>query len=78
MHIPTCETNQLALVEFASALEQANQPHPDYDMIDWVLGVMSSEDIKHIASNHPYAYDGLLKLLDGDVDGAMQICNGVK
>ena len=54
------------------------KPHPDYDMIDWVLGVMSSEDIKHIASNHPYAYDGLLKLLDGDVDGAMQICNGVK
>ena len=54
------------------------KPHPDYDMIDWVLGVMSSEDIKHIASNHPYAYDGLLKLLDGDIDGAMQICNGVK
>ena len=54
------------------------KPHPDYDMIDWVLGVMSAEDIKHIAANHPYAYDGLQKLLDGDVDGAMQICNGVK
>lgn len=54
------------------------KPHPDYDMIDWVLGVMSAEDIKHIAANHPYAYDGLQRLLDGDVDGAMQICNGVK
>lgn len=54
------------------------KPHPDYDMIDWVLGVMSAEDIKHIAANHPVAYEGLLKLLEGDVDSAMQICNGVK
>ena len=54
------------------------KPHPDYDMIDWVLGVMSADDIKHIAENHPVAYEGLLKLLEGDIDGAMQICNGVK
>ena len=54
------------------------KPHPDYDIINWVLGVMPPEDIKSIAANHPVAYDGLLKLLEGDVDGAMQICNGVK
>ena len=54
------------------------KPHPDYDIINWVLGVMPAEDIKSIAANYPVAYDGLLKLLDGDVDGAMQICNGVK
>ena len=54
------------------------KPHPDYDIIDWVLGNLSSDDIKNTASKYPFAYDGLLKILDGDVDEAMQICNGVK
>ena len=54
------------------------KPHPDYDIIDWVLGVMPNDDIKHIADNHPVAYEGLSKLLEGDLDGAMQTCNGVK
>lgn len=36
MHIPSCETNQLQLVNFSSALEQANLPHPDYDSTKWL------------------------------------------
>ena len=36
MHIPSCETNQLTLVDFSSALELANQPHPDYDSTKWL------------------------------------------
>ena len=52
------------------------KPHPDYDMIDWVLGGLSSDDIKNTASNYGYAYDGLVKILEGDVEEAMQICNG--
>ena len=36
MHIPSCETNELELVEFAPALERANQPSPDYDVEKWL------------------------------------------
>ena len=36
MHIPSCETNMLELVEFAPALERANQPTPDYDVEKWL------------------------------------------
>ena len=54
------------------------KPHPDFDIIDWVLGNLSAEDIKNTASKYEFAYDGLVKVLSGDIDGAMQICNGVK
>lgn len=52
------------------------KPHPDYDVIDWVLGSFSAEDLKQIASRYDTLAAGLEKILAGDVDGAMQICNG--
>lgn len=54
------------------------KPHPDFDIIDWVLGNLSAEDIKNTASKYEFAYEGLTKVLSGDIDGAMQICNGAK
>ena len=36
MHIPSCETTALDLVEFAPALEQANCPSSDYDVNKWL------------------------------------------
>ena len=36
MHIPSCETNDLELVLFDSALEQANLPSADYDVTKWL------------------------------------------
>ena len=54
------------------------KPHPDYDMADWVLGNLSEEDKKAIFDCFVVGYEGLEKLLLGDVDGAMQICNGKK
>ena len=36
MHIPSCETTALDLVEFAPALEQAGLPSPDYDVNKWL------------------------------------------
>ena len=54
------------------------KPHPDYDMADWVLGNLSEEDKKAIFECFVIAYDGLEKLLVGDVDGAMQVCNSKK
>ena len=54
------------------------KPHPDYDMADWVLGNLSETDKKAIYDCFVTAYDGLEKLLVGDVDGALQICNSKK
>ena len=54
------------------------KPHPDYDMADWVLGNFSEEDKKAIFDCFVVGYSGLEKLLVGDVDGAMQICNSKK
>ena len=36
MHIPSCETNELQLVRFDAALEEANRPNPHYDITKWL------------------------------------------
>ena len=54
------------------------KPHPDYDMADWVLGNFSEEDKKALFDCFEIAYQGLEKLILGDVDSAMQICNSKK
>ena len=54
------------------------KPHPDYDMADWVLGTLSDADKKTLFDCFVVAYGGLEKLLCGDIDGAMQVCNGKK
>lgn len=51
------------------------KPHPDYDLADWVLGSFSAKDLEELKSIFPTMYEGLLKMLVGDIDGAMQICN---
>ncbi len=54
------------------------KPHPDYDMADWVLGTLSESDKNALFECFEIAYSGLEKLVIGDVDGAMQICNSKK
>lgn len=51
------------------------KPHPDYDLADWVLGAFSAGDLKELKLIFPTMYEGLLKMLVGDIDGAMQACN---
>ena len=51
------------------------KPHPDYDMVNWVLGVFPEDDKKAIEELMSVVYAGIEKLLVGDVAGAMQICN---
>ena len=36
MHIPSCETSQLEVLDFEAALEAANLPSPDYDITKWI------------------------------------------
>ncbi|MBR3879631.1 MAG: aminoacyl-tRNA hydrolase [Clostridia bacterium] len=54
------------------------KPHPDYDMADWVLGNLSAEDKRALSECFPTAFDGIGKIILGDLDGAMQICNAKK
>ena len=52
------------------------KPHPDYDLGDWVLSEFNKEEQKALFSAFEKAYDGVVKVLEGDFDGAMQLCNG--
>ena len=51
------------------------KPHPDYDLVNWVLGNFTSTDIATLNESFGKLYLGLEKVLSGDTDGAMQICN---
>ncbi len=52
------------------------KPHPDYDLADWVISEFSKQEQTDLFSAFERAYDGLCKVLRGDVDDAMQLCNG--
>ena len=52
------------------------KPHPDYELADWVLSEFNEPEKKQLFSAFETAYDGVLKVLNGDLDGAMQTCNG--
>lgn len=51
------------------------KPHPDYDLADWVLSEFRKEDKEKLFTMFGFANEGLEKILKGDIDGAMQICN---
>lgn len=52
------------------------KPHPDYDMKDWVLSSFSEQDKKMLSEAYPRILQGIERLIAGDADGAMQLCNG--
>lgn len=51
------------------------KPHPDYDLADWVLSEFSAEDQKKLFPCFERAYDGVVKFLEGDRDGAVAAAN---
>ena len=51
------------------------KPHPDYNLADWVLGNFSPADKTLISELYPTIFEGVEKILSGDVDGAIQLCN---
>ena len=51
------------------------KPHPDYDLAAWVLSEFSSADRETLAGVFGCVDEGILKILAGDFDGAMQLCN---
>ena len=52
------------------------KPTPEYDMADWVLGSLGTENLQKVSGTFDTLAKGLEKILCGDVDAAMQICNG--
>ncbi len=52
------------------------KPHPDYDLADWVLANLPAQEQKKMKDSFDILCGGVEKLVAGDVDGAMQICNG--
>ena len=51
------------------------KPHPDYDLVDWVLGTFPDEDKKLIFDALTRAADGLPTILSGDYEKAMNLLN---
>ena len=54
------------------------KPHPDYDLADWVLSEFTKSENEILSGCFGTAIAGLEKLISGDTDGAMQICNRKK
>ena len=52
------------------------KPSPEYDMADWVLSSLGEENLQKLRGTFDSLSKGLEKILAGDVDGAMQLCNG--
>ncbi len=54
------------------------KPNPEYDLAAWVLSPFSETDRKRLEVAFPAVERGVRMILDGDIDGAMQVCNSVK
>ncbi len=52
------------------------KPSPDYPLADWVLSHFDKQEKELLFSAFEKAYDGVCLILSGDVDAAMQLCNG--
>lgn len=51
------------------------KPHPDYDLVDWVLGNFPKADIPQMKSAMKNACDALAYIVNGDFEGAMSKYN---
>ena len=51
------------------------KPHPDYDLASWVLSGFSAEEYKTLIELSETVAAGVERIIQGDVDAAMQICN---
>ncbi len=54
------------------------KPNPDYDLADWVLSTFSKSEQEKLFETFCVAQEGMEKILSGDIDGAMQLCNSKK
>lgn len=51
------------------------KPHPEYDLADWVLGVMPTQDEKTVKSRFDDIFKAIEYIVKGDFNTAMNECN---
>lgn len=51
------------------------KPHPDYDLVDWVLGSFPKDQMKQIDEACFNAYSAIKIIMTGDIDAAMSKFN---
>ncbi len=51
------------------------RPNPDYDLADWVLSNFTDMELEKLNIAADTAILGIEKIILGDIDGAMQLCN---
>ena len=51
------------------------KPHPDYDLVDWVLGSFPKNELKLIDEACTNAYNAIKIMMTGDIDAAMSKFN---
>ena len=51
------------------------KPHPDFDLADWVLSEFRKEELTLLQGCFPTAKAGIEKILNGEFDTAVQLCN---
>ena len=47
------------------------KPHPEYDLVDWVLGKLPDDDAKKIASRAADFFDAVTLIVSGEIETAM-------
>ena len=52
------------------------KPHPDYPLADWVLSEFTKDEQKILFDEFGTAMKGIERMVAGDFDGAMMLCNG--
>ena len=51
------------------------KPHPNYDLVDWVLGSFPKDQLKLINESCENAYNAIKIIMNADIDGAMSKYN---
>ncbi|MBE6600774.1 MAG: aminoacyl-tRNA hydrolase [Ruminococcaceae bacterium] len=51
------------------------KPHPEMDMADWVLSHFNEGEQKQIFERYDDVLGGVEKIIAGDIEGAMMLCN---
>ena len=51
------------------------KPHPDFDLVDWVLSEFNKQEQKMLFSCFETAYEGIVKLVNGKFEDAQMQCN---
>ena len=47
------------------------KPTPEYDLVNWVLGVFSVEDMAKLSARHADVGAGVSEIIAGNIDSAM-------